>query len=482
MTSNIVELMNYIGGKWTESISGRTLEKINPTTGEVIAKFPDSDNEDAIKAIECAAECRDTRRLLNIDIEQMDSILSNICEEINSQKDELVECLVKETGKSDKEALGEVNKAIRTFQAIHYQKYNPLGEVLPSKNQKGLVFTTRCPVGVVVVITPWNFPVYIGAQHLAPAIMGRNSVIFKCSPNAPITSTKLIQTVLNAGLPKDMISLVHGIGEKVSKLVSDRRVDMVSFTGNSRTAKEIATKTGGKKFIFEGGGNNFQVVLSNSNIKLAAEKAVEGMIQLSGQKCVTTGCILIKDKKIGEFLEEATKVMKKIKVGDVSKGADIGPIIGKNRLEELEKLIGESEQKGAKVILGGHRIRPAGTNGLFFEPTIIITPKDLEIVKEELFAPILKIISIKDLSEAIEIINNQEYGLTASIFSDNNKLVLRFIKEVRVGMVNVNSHTGGSEAHIPFGGVRSSGNGFRLGNPEEAIRAFTEVKTIKWNM
>lgn len=480
--SKVDRLRNYIGGEWIDSISGDVIDKIDPTYGQKIATLPDSDSRDALAAIEHASTFRDNGGWRKIETPKLEGIFDKIMGTILDRREDLIEKLVLETGKHRKEAMGEIKKTVETFKVIRNNIYNTAGETLSSKSSNAILYTKRDPVGVIVSITPWNFPFYIGAQHLAPAIAGRNAVIYKCSPEAPISSTMLFKILLESGVPSDMISLVHGYGENLQELVLDERVDMVSFTGKSSTAQAIGEKRKGFRFVYEGGGNNFQVVLADSDIKMAAEKAIQGATMLSGQKCVATGGALVEEKILDEFIKQAKKMMQKIRVGDVNKDADIGPLIGKGKADEISEELKKAENEGGVIKIGGNIISPTGTKGEFFEPTIIVVPRTASIVEKELFSPILKIISVRDLDDALQIINKQGYGLSASICTKNAKDAYKFVSNVRVGIVNVNSHTGGTEAHMPFGGRGLSGNGYRLGNAEEALRAFTEIKAIKWDM
>lgn len=474
-----VTVNNFIDGKWQSDPLIPRFEKVNPVSGRVIAQVTESTTDDVHAAIQCAKDFHDGEAWAQITAEGMDDVFSNIHSLLHQRGDVLVQAVVSETGKSKKEAGAEVAKTIQTFQAVQYQKYQAVGEVLPSQDDS-LIFTTRYPVGVTAVITPWNFPLYIAAQHLAPAIMGRNTLIFRCSPHVPISSSELARILLEAGLPQKVLSLIHGTRtELVGLLASDQRVDMVSFTGSSETAKSIARAREGKKFVFEGGGNNFQVILADTDIAAATEKAVRSAVALAGQKCVATGSILVEQGALADVVQKAKTIMETMKVGDVNAGAAIGPLVGERGMD-LEQSIRESIVQGGELILGGHAVSPEGTDGSFFPPTILVLARDNSIIKKELFAPVLKIIPVKDLNEAITIINDQDYGLAASIFSRDQNSVMQFIRRVRTGFVNVNAATGGSEAHMPFGGRGLSGNGFRLGNAEEALRAFTETKAVKW--
>ncbi|MFH0860739.1 MAG: aldehyde dehydrogenase family protein [Candidatus Altiarchaeota archaeon] len=474
------KLQNLIDGRWTDAYTGNTLTKEDPTTGETIATLPDSTEEDAYMALDVATKFK-SKLWLSLSQETLDKAFTNIQGELQERRTELVETLMRETGKNCKEADAEITKTVQTFETIQNMKYAPLGEVLPSKDGVHM-FTIRHPVGIVVSITPWNFPLYICAQHIAPAIMAKNAVILKCSPKAPISSTKLVEIISACGLPKEMISLIHGQGEKLPNLITDPRVDMVSLTGSNKTAKEIGKKRRGRRYMFEGGGNNFTIILKDADIKKAAEKTVEGLSQYSGQKCVTTGGALVEEEILQEFLKQAKESMAKLRVGDTRRGADIGPLIDKEKIEELEKKIQKAIKDGAQIIYGGRRANLEGQKGSFYQPTIIIVKKDQLILYEELFAPILKVVAIKTFNEAVGIINSQDYALASSIFTNDSKKVWNFIQEIHAGMININSHTGGSEPHTPFGGWKNSGNGFRLGNPQEALKAFSETKTIKWKM
>lgn len=361
-----IHVDNFISGEWDRNTTNDRFKKMDPTSGRELAQVTESTDDDISKVVESAAAFHKSRAWADLGMESIDGIFSTINTLLQRRRGELVNALVSETGKSKKGAHDEVSKAIETFKAIQYQKYQAVGDILPSQDNDALVFTTRYPVGVTAAITPWNFPVYIGAQHLAPALMGRNTAILKCSPHTPISSSMLVEILLESGLPPEMISLIHGTRtEVVEALVSDKRVDMVSFTGSSEVAKEIAIKRYGRKFILEGGGNNFQVVLADSDLALASANAVKGAMSFSGQKCVATGNVLVEKAVLDDFLEKVKAIIEKMKTGDVNSGADIGPLVGE-RCDSLENLIAESVAHGGKLITGGSRVHPESTDGSFF--------------------------------------------------------------------------------------------------------------------
>jgi aldehyde dehydrogenase (NAD+) len=341
----------------------------------------------------------------------------------------------------------------------------------------------RVPIGVAAVITPWNFPMAIPTWKIFPALLCGNTVVFKPASDTPATATRLVEILLEAGVPPGVINLVHGGGSEVGiGLVEHPEVDLVSFTGSTGVGKrisEIASKTL-KRVSLELGGKNAQIVMDDANLELALEGVLWGAFGTTGQRCTATSRLIVHEKVYDKFVGMLVDHTKKLRLGDGLKpNVDVGPCVNEGQQQTVDEYVKIGTGEGAKLLAGG-KVAKSGdlANGWFYEPTVLgdVTPS-MRVAREEIFGPVLSVIKIKTLEEAIDVSNNTTYGLSSSIYTQDINNAYRAIRDIRAGITYVNSPTIGAEAHMPFGGVKETGNGHREGG-WTVYEFFSEWKTV----
>jgi aldehyde dehydrogenase (NAD+) len=341
----------------------------------------------------------------------------------------------------------------------------------------------RVPIGVAAIITPWNFPMAIPTWKIFPALVCGNTVVFKAASDTPATATTLVEILLEAGVPPGVINIVHGGGTEVGlALVEHPDVDLVSFTGSTSVGKkisEIASKTL-KRVSLELGGKNAQIVMDDANLDLALEGVLWGAFGTTGQRCTATSRLIIHEKVYDKFVSMVVDHAKKLRVGDgLKENVDVGPCVNKKQRESVDEYVKIGTSEGAKLLCGG---KPAQGNGLaggwFYEPTVLGDVKPtMRVAREEIFGPVLSVLKVKSLAEAIDVSNNTTYGLSSSIYTQNINNAYMAIRDIKAGITYVNSPTIGAEAHMPFGGVKETGNGHREGG-WTVYEFFSEWKTV----
>lgn len=399
------------------------------------------------------------------------------------EKESLARIITRENGKPLREARGEVQEGIDTASFAYSKAKTDLGVTVPSEFSGKFAYTMVNPVGTVGIITPWNFPVAILCWNLIPALLMGNTVVFKPSPEAPAASSKVIELFLESGIPKGVINIVHGVGKTiVEEIVENSDVRVISFTGSTKVGRKIAELAGRnlKRVGLELGGKNPQIVLEDADLGNAVQGAVWGAFATTGQRCTSTSRLLLQENIYDEFLELFLKKVKEIKIGNgLEEETEIGPIINEHRLDIILQYIESGKNEGAKLLLGGKRIcGDKYDKGYFLEPTVFTDVNSkMKIAQEEILGPVLSIIKISDFQEGIEIANDVDYGLSSSIYTKNIDLAMEAVERLEAGMVYVNAPTIGAECHMPFGGVKSSGNGFREGG-QWAYELYGEIKAV----
>jgi len=402
-------------------------------------------------------------------------VLYKIRDLLKANKKSLAKLEVQEMGKVLQEAEGDVQEAIDVFEYMAAEGRRSFGHTTPSELKDKFAMTIMVPLGVVGLITPWNFPIAIPAWKIAPALIAGNGIVFKPSSDTPLNAVKLIEILTKAGVPKGVVNLVTGSGKEVGMpLVKDDRLQGISFTGSISTGKMIAQNAGVKKVGLELGGKNLIIVMADADLDLAVDGIVWGAFGTSGQRCTACSRVIVHEKIQRELEKKLTERVRKLKVGDgLKKSTDLGPLVNEKAVEKVEKYIEIGKEEGANLLIGGTRLK-----GNFFNPTIFTDVEpNMRIAQEEIFGPVLSLISFKDLDEAIKIANGVEYGLSSSIYTNDLRNAFKAIKDIEAGIVYVNSSTIGSEVHLPFGGVKNTGNGTREAGIE-GIHEFSETKTI----
>jgi aldehyde dehydrogenase (NAD+) len=469
---------NFINGKWVEGHDH--LENVNPSnTSDVVGHFSIADQSQVLDAIEAAKNSQS--KLAAMTPQHRFDALDFIGSEILLRIDELADLLAREEGKALSDARAEVNRASQIFKFFAGESLRIQGEMLASTRPHMTVEITREPVGVVTVISPWNFPIAIPAWKIAPALAYGNAVLFKPSELAPGSAWALTEIISRAGLPTGSFNLLMGYGRDLGPaLINDSRVDAVTFTGSEGTGRLVASACVNRKghiarFQLEMGGKNPLVVLD--------ECAVNGAFFSTGQRCTASSRIIVTNGIHDEFVSKLVSRMRQLKVGD-ARAADttIGPVIDQNQLDKNLKFIQIGKEEGAHLACGGtHMGNLSGKNGFYLEPTLFTNASNkMRISQEEIFGPIAVVIRVKDAEEALQTANDTPYGLSAGVCTTSLKHAAHFKRHLMAGMVMINAPTAGVDPHVPFGGRKASSFGTRE-QGRYASEFYTVVKTTYVN-
>jgi len=472
---------NYINGRWVESRSGRTTERRNPANlGEVVAVISRSTREEAREAIDAAAKAfpgwRDTPAPVRGRVIAKAALL------LEQQKEEVARLLTREEGKTLKESLGEVMKSVNILEFMAGESRRLGGETLPSELPKNFAYTIKQPLGVVGMITPWNFPVSIPVWKMAPALVAGNTAVLKPAELTPLTAAKVVEIFAAAGAPAGVVNLVLGAGEEVGdELVQSATVRAVSFTGSTEVGAMIYANgaRGLKKCQCEMGGKNPVVVLADADLALAAESVVFGAFGSTGQRCTATSRVVVEESVADQFVGMIVERAQKMKVGNgLESGVDMGPAVDETQMQTDLNYIEVGKQQG-KLLLGGGRLRGGEYDqGYFVAPTLFDhVAADAAIAQEEIFGPVLSVVRVKGFDEALAVANSVRYGLSSSIYTNDAAKIFEFIDKIETGITHVNSPTVGGEAQLPFGGMKATGVGLReMGRV--AVDFYTELKSV----
>ncbi|WP_026736475.1 aldehyde dehydrogenase family protein [Fischerella sp. PCC 9605] len=473
---------NYIDGQWLSAASGATLESRNPANKhEVVATFPRSASVDVDTAVAAARQAYRSWRLVPAPARA--EYIFKVGELLSKYKEELAQLMSREMGKPLTEARGDVQEGIDCAFYSAAEGRRLFGQTTPSEMPNKFAMTVRMPIGVCALITPWNFPIAIPCWKAMPALVCGNTIILKPAEDTPACATKLVEIFAEAGLPPGVINLVHGVGEEVGKaLVAHAGVDLVSFTGSSETGAEVGATCGRthKRVCLEMGGKNAQIVMEDADLELALDGAVWGAFGTTGQRCTATSRLIlhrdIKEKFTAMFKERTSKL--RLGVG-TDPNTDVGPIINERQLQRVSKYLDIAREEGAIVLMGGE-IASEGElqHGYFFQPTILdrVIPQ-MRVAQEEIFGPVVALIEVSSFDEAISVLNDTNYGLSSSIYTRDINRAFVAMRDLEAGITYINGPTIGAEVHLPFGGVKHTGNGHREAGTT-ALDIFTEWKTV----
>jgi alpha-ketoglutaric semialdehyde dehydrogenase len=473
---------NYIDGQWLTAAGGATLESRNPALSrELVATFPRSVAVDVDTAVAAARQAYRTWRLVPAPARA--EYVHKVGELLQKYKEELAQLMSREMGKPLTEARGDVQEGIDCAYYSAGEGRRLSGQTIPSEMPNKFAMTVRMPIGVCALITPWNFPVAIPCWKAMPALVCGNTVILKPAEDTPACATKLIEIFAEAGLPPGVINLVHGVGEEAGKaLVEHPDVDLVSFTGSSDTGAFVGATCGRthKRVCLEMGGKNAQIVMEDADLELALDGAVWGAFGTAGQRCTATSRLLLHrdiKQKFTTMLKERTS---KLRLGaGTDPNIDIGPLVNASQLQRVSKYLDIAREEGAKVLVGGE-VATEGElqQGYFFQPTILdeVTPK-MRVAREEIFGPVVVLIEVNSFEEAIAILNDTPYGLSSSIYTRDVNRAFAAMRDIEAGITYINGPTIGAEVHLPFGGVKQTGNGHREAGTA-VLDVFTEWKTV----
>ena len=468
---------NFIGGEW---VTGATVTRdINPSdVSDLVGEYAQADAKQAEQAIAAARAAAPGWAAFNVQARA--DILDKIGNEILARKDELGRLLSREEGKTLPEGIGEVARAGNIFKFFAGEVLRRTGELVPSVRPGIDVEVTREPVGVVGIISPWNFPAAIPAWKVAPALAYGNTVVFKPADLVPGSAWALGDIIARSGIPAGVFNLVMGRGSVVGEaFISDPRVDAISFTGSVDTGRKVAQKAVAmmKKIQLEMGGKNPLVVLDDADIKTAVESAVNGAYFSTGQRCTASSRLIVTKGIHNKFVEALTERLKAVTVDNALKaGVQMGPVVDKNQLNQDLFYIEEGKKEGGKLAFGGNLLKRE-TEGYYLEPALFTeTRNDMRINREEVFGPVATVIAANDYDEALAIANDTQFGLASGIVTTSLKHAAHFRRNSQAGMVMVNLPTAGVDYHVPFGGRKGSSYGPRE-QGRYAAEFYTAVKT-----
>ena len=477
-------IKNYINGKWADSRSGETFRSINPANkDQVVGIVSRSSREDVDQAVRAARGAYEEWRLTPAP--RRGEILFRASEILLRNKESLGKLETREMGKIFSEGMGDVQEAIDMGYYIAGEGRRLSGETVPSELPKKDMKSVRVPVGVFGLITPWNFPIAIPGWKVFPALICGNTVVFKPSSDTPVCATKFVEALVEAGLPKGVLNLVHGPGGEVGEyLVSHPGVDAVSFTGSFDTGKRLEGICGAihRMIATEMGGKNAIIVMDDADLDLAVEGAVWGGFGTTGQRCTAASRIVVHKKVYRKFREKLKTAASRLKLGDgLQKETDVGPVINESQFKKILKYIEIGKNEGGKLILGGKACQKGScSKGYFIEPTLFIdvTP-EMRIAQEEIFGPVVSVIKAEDLEDAIQIVNRTPYGLSSSIYTQDVNASAIAERDLETGIVYINASTIGAEIQLPFGGIKHSGYGRKeAGGRGGALDTYSRWKVI----
>jgi acyl-CoA reductase-like NAD-dependent aldehyde dehydrogenase len=471
---------NLINGEWVAG--ARVSRNINPSdTRDLVGEYAQADAEQARAAIAAATKAQPAWGLSTP--QQRFDILDAAGAEILARRNELGDLLAREEGKTLPEAIGEVVRAGNIFKFFAGEALRVGGQVVPSVRPGVVVEVTREPVGVVGLITPWNFPIAIPAWKIAPALAYGNAVVLKPADLVPGSAWAIADILHRAGLPAGVFNLVMGRGSEVGQvLLDDRRVDAISFTGSVATGQRIAAACVARmaKFQLEMGGKNPMVVLDDADLDVAVAAAVNSGFFSTGQRCTASSRLIVTEGIHDRFVAALAQKMKTLKIDDArKKGTDIGPVVDDKQLAQDLEYIGIAKAEGAKLVAGGEAIgkNADGAPGYYLQPALFTeTTAQMRINREEVFGPVVSVLRARNYDEALALANDTEFGLSAGIATTSLKHATHFKRHVQAGMVMVNLPTAGVDYHVPFGGRKGSSYGPRE-QGSYAAEFYTTVKT-----
>jgi len=472
---------NLIGGEWMPSVSGKTILNVNPADdSDIVGAFPLSTGDDVAKAVAAAKKTFATWRL--VPAPKRAEILVRAGILLQQRKEQYARDMTREMGKVLAETRGDVQEAIDEAFYVAGEGRRLFGQTTPSELQNKFAMSVRMPVGVVGLITPWNFPMAIPSWKLFPALVSGNTCVIKPATDTPLSTYNLVQALVDAGLPAGVVNIVSGSGSATgTALVEHPDVRAISFTGSSEVGSHVAQRAAAtfKPVSLEMGGKNAQIVLDDANLELALDGALWGSFGTTGQRCTATSRILLQKGIAAKFTKEFVARAKKLKVGNgLDESIEVGPQVNKSQIETSKKYVEIAEGEGAKILAGGHSLTDGlHAKGTFFEPTVVgsVTPT-MRIAREEVFGPVVSLIEFDTFEQAIEIANSIDYGLSTSIYTKDVNRAFTAMRDLEAGITYINAPTIGAEVHLPFGGVKHTGNGHREGNG--AIDFFTTWKAV----
>jgi alpha-ketoglutaric semialdehyde dehydrogenase len=480
-TSTTAIHQNYIGGRWIPSSSGRVCENRNPANhDDLIGLFPDSTIEDATAAIVAARVAFDGWRLTPAP--KRAEILFRAAQLIVDNKETFAKDMTREMGKVLEEARGDVQEAIDMTYFLAAEGRRMYGQTVPSELPDKFAMSVRQPVGVCSIITPWNFPMAIPSWKIVPALVCGNTVVFKPSELTPLSAGNFVRVLEQAGVPPGVLNMVTG-GPAIGELLTTHKdIAVVSFTGSTAVGRLVNQNAAPyfKKVHLEMGGKNCIMVMDDANLELALEGALWGGFGTTGQRCTAASRLIVHEDVHDRFVAEFVRRVQALRVGDgLDRATMVGPSISDKQLAKVKSYVEIGKEEGATVASGGRQLTEGVfSKGHFYEPTVFVDVQPtMRIAREEIFGPVVTVRKCRSLDEAIAIANDVEYGLSASVYTQDINRAFRAMREVYTGIFYVNAPTIGAEVHLPFGGTKATGNGHREAGTA-ALDVFSEWKSI----
>ena len=474
--------LNFIGGEWRPSVSGATFDDTNPAhRSEIVARFQKSTVADIDAAIQAAEAALPAWRALPAP--QRGAIILKAALLLEARQAELASDMTREMGKPLRETMGDLQTAIDFGKFVAGEGSRAEGETVPSAIPDKMCLTIRQALGVVGIITPWNFPMAIPAWKTFPALLAGNTVVLKPASDTPLSAAHLVEILDEAGLPKGVLNFVTGPGSTLGDaLVTDPRIAMISLTGSTEVGRRVAELCGRdlRRVSLELGGKNAIIVMDDANLDEVVKAVSWAGFGTTGQRCTATSRVIVHEKVAEAFTAKLAEVAKKLRVGDGLLGeTEMGPLVNQGRVGAVHAYTEVGQQEGARLVTGGHPLSEGAlAEGAYYAPTIFTDVKaTMRIAQEEVFGPFVSVIPVKSYEEAIEVANSTIYGLSCAIFTEDARLVFRAMRDINAGLIYINAGTTGAEPHLPFGGTKQSGNGHReLGR--KAVEEFSETKTV----
>lgn len=473
--------LNYIDGQWVPAASGETFLDVNPARpADVIGEFQRSGPEDVEAAVDAAARAHDEWRRTPAPLRG--EIIARATRILVERKPELAKTITQEMGKVLVDSGYDIQGAITSGEYMAGEGRRMFGETVPSGLANRFAMTVREPVGVVGIITPWNLPMLMPAWKLFPALVCGNTAVVKPAEDTPLTAVRFFEILEEAGVPPGVANLITGYGPEAGQpLVTHPDVDMVSFTGSRTVGAQIGAEAANllKAVSLEMGGKNAIVILDDADLTEAVSGALWGGFSTSGQRCTASSRLVVDHRVAAEVVERLAEGAGSLTIGDgLDPATDVGPLINARQLDRVHSYTEIGVEEGASLVIGGEKLDDGGDGGYFYAPTLFdhATP-NMRIAQEEIFGPTITVIRVDGYDEAISVANGTRYGLSAAIYTRDTGRALRAVRDLQAGLVYLNAPTIGSEIHLPFGGVKDTGNGHRESGLA-AIEQFTETKTV----
>jgi aldehyde dehydrogenase (NAD+) len=472
---------NYINGEWVAPKSGKYFKNINPANIEdVIGEFPESAQEDVNYAVASAKEA--FAEWKKVPAPKRGDIIRKVGDIFARRKDEIAKIMTREMGKPVFETKGDIQEAIDTAYYSASETRRLFGYNAPSELSNKMNMSFRTPIGVVGVITAFNFPIAVPSWKILPAIAAGNTVVYKPSKDVPYAGVMFAEVMEEAGIPKGVFNVVLGKGYMGNMIVEHPDVKVIGFTGSTNVGVKLGEIGGrlNKRISLEMGGKNPQIVMPDANMELALDGVLWGAFGTTGQRCTATSRLIIHKDVYDEFISMLANKASQLKLGNgLDPQTQVGPVIHEAQLNTCIEYCNIALNEGARLVIGGHRATNGDlAKGYFFEPTIFAdVTENMRLFKEEVFGPVLAVAKAESFEHAIELANAVDYGLSSSIYTRNVNYAFQAINAIESGITYINAPTIGAEAHMPFGGVKGTGNGHREGG-WTVFDIFTEWKTV----